>query len=68
MWRSLAGLAGAPDRESVEAVASLGERCLWFSFDASSSEWFCRIAWDVCFIAIRPDGMSLAVLAATDTD
>jgi uncharacterized protein (TIGR02996 family) len=67
MWRSLAGLVGAASSESVEAVAALAERCTWLAFDAES-DWFYHVAWDFGLVAIRPDGMSLAVLAAADTD
>jgi uncharacterized protein (TIGR02996 family) len=66
-WRSLAGLAGASADATVEEVAGLARRCTWASFDASS-EWFFNVAWDVGLLAVRPDGQSLAVLAATDTD
>jgi uncharacterized protein (TIGR02996 family) len=65
-WESLAGLAGAPD-DDVEAVADLAGRCLWVCF-AAASGWYEQVAWDVGLLAVRPDGMSLAVLAATDTD
>jgi uncharacterized protein (TIGR02996 family) len=66
-WHSLAGLAGASDKESVQSIAAAVERCMWFSFDAAS-EWFYQIAWDLGLMVIRQDGMSLAVLAASDTD
>jgi hypothetical protein len=29
---------------------------------------FYQVAWDLGLAAVRPDGRSLAVLAATDTD
>jgi uncharacterized protein (TIGR02996 family) len=65
-WASLAGLVGA-DTDDVETVAGLASRCLWVSFEAAS-EWFYDVAWDVGLLVVRPDGRSLAVLAATDTD
>jgi uncharacterized protein (TIGR02996 family) len=66
-WESLAGLAGAPPGAGVEAVAEVARRCLWVEFDADSG-WFDHIAWDLGLLAVRPDGRSLAVLAATDAD
>jgi uncharacterized protein (TIGR02996 family) len=66
-WRSLGGLVGATAGESIECIAALAHGCLWASFDASS-EWFCDVAWDYGLLAVRPDGLSLAVLAATDED
>jgi uncharacterized protein (TIGR02996 family) len=66
-WRSLSGLAGAVAADGVEAVASLAGRCTWVLFHARSG-WFFEIAWDLGVLALRPDGRSLAALAATDTD
>jgi hypothetical protein len=66
-WRSVAGLAGAPEGEGVDAVAERAGRCAWVSFHAASG-WFYDIAWDLGILALRPDGRSIAVLAATDTD
>jgi uncharacterized protein (TIGR02996 family) len=66
-WRSLAGLAGAPNDENIEEVAAVAERCVWASF-MQASGWFYQVAWDIGLVAVRADGMSLAVLAATDTD
>jgi uncharacterized protein (TIGR02996 family) len=67
MWRSIAALAGAAPSEDIEIVARLAERCVWVYFDAAS-DWFHQLAWDLGVMALRPDGMSLAVLAATDED
>jgi uncharacterized protein (TIGR02996 family) len=66
-WQSMAGLAGAPNEELIEEVAGVARRCSWVSYHATSG-WFCNIAWDLGLVCVRPDGMSLAVLAATDTD
>jgi uncharacterized protein (TIGR02996 family) len=65
-WHSLAGLVGATG-DDVEAAADLADRCLWVSFGAASG-WFYQVTWDVGLLAVRPDGRSVAVLAATDTD
>jgi hypothetical protein len=66
-WRSigaLAGLSGDADTASVQRVA-LG--CSWRYFEAPTP-WFRQVAWDFGIAALRPDGRTLAVLAATDTD
>jgi hypothetical protein len=65
-WRSLGGLVGASSEESIESAASLVRRCLWVAFEAKS-EWFTNVV-DLGLVAVRPDGLSLAVLAATDED
>ena len=66
-WRSLAALAGAAEDAGPEEVAALAEQCSWYHFDAGS-EWYSHVFWDIGLVAVRPDGGSLAVLAATDTD
>jgi Family of unknown function (DUF6183) len=66
-WKSLGGLAGATNRQTIESIEVLAKRCTWVSF-VCDSEWFYHVAWDLALLAIRPDGRSLAVLAATDTD
>jgi hypothetical protein len=50
----------------VEAVAAAAERCRWAYFDAASW-WLEHVGWDIGLVVVRPDGLSLAVLAATDT-
>jgi hypothetical protein len=67
MWQSLAGLAGAPPGAGLEEVAAVARSCLWLEFWAATP-WFYGVAWDLGLVAVRPDGLSLAVLAATDTD
>lgn len=66
-WRSLAALVGAPDGAAPEEVTALAQQCAWYRFDAGS-EWYTHVFWDIGLVAVRPDGRSLAVLAATDTD
>ena len=66
-WQSLAGLTRSPQGQSVEEVAALVQRCSWASFETDGG-WFYQIAWDLGLVALLPDGMSLTVLAATDTD
>jgi hypothetical protein len=66
-WQSLAGLVGARDDASVETIAALAKQCTWWEFTAEN-DWFFQVAWDLGLLALRPQGRSLAVLAATDTD
>ena len=82
-WQSLAGLTGAaapdtgagpgaglPGIDSVAgidgaAAAASAARYLIFS---ARSRWYRQVAWDIGIAALRPDGRTLAVLTATDTD
>jgi hypothetical protein len=66
-WRSVAGLAGAPDDATFPQVVALAASCGWYSF-AGATTWFDRVAWDIGLAVLTPDGRGLAVLAATDTD
>lgn len=66
-WRSLAGLCGAPEGASAEEVEARASECAWYAFDAPT-DWFEQVAWDIGLVAVSPDGLELAVLAATDTD
>ncbi len=66
-WRSAGALAGSDSSASVEDTAALAGACAW-SFCIAKSEWFYDVAWDLGLLALRPDGRTLAVLAATDTD
>jgi len=63
----MAGLVGAPEDQNVEQLSTRAIQSEWLFFDAKT-DWFHQVAWDFGLIALRPDGMSLAVLAATDTD
>ncbi len=65
-WTTLAGLAGAPGGASIEKVDELAEACTFLSYDGT--EWFRGVAWDVGLVALRPDGKSVAAVAATDAD
>jgi hypothetical protein len=64
-WTSLGALTAAQPPAGVEPVLQAAHGCEWFSFDC---DWFQHIAWDVGVAALRPDGRTFAVLAATDTD
>ena len=66
-WQSLAGLVGAPDDASIEAVAHQAHETAFFFFAAQSS-WLFGLGEEFALFALRADGRSLAVLAATDND
>ncbi len=65
-WRSLGALAGVAPSASAEVALEIARKCQWLSFFAPG--WFQDVAWDLGLAALRPDGVSIAVLAATDTD
>ena len=64
-WTSLGGLAGASG--DLDAVAAVARRCAYLTFRAPGP-WFHDIAWDLGLLALRADGRSAAVLAATDAE
>jgi hypothetical protein len=64
-WRSLAAMSGS-SATSWEGVVADASRCEWLEFWARP--WWEDVAWDLGLAALRPDGQSMAVLAATDTD
>lgn len=66
-WQSAGTLAGAATNASIGQVASFISDCAWFSCRTKAG-WFYDVAWDVGLLALRPDGRTLAALAATDTD
>ena len=68
-WQSLGALSGvaspqAPDFAAIEREA---RRCRWTFFRAPSP-WFDGVVSDYALAAVRPDALSIAVLAATDSD
>lgn len=65
MWKSISGMVGVD--ASIAEIAAEAEQCRWFTFDTASG-WFYHVAWDLGIIALRPDGQTVALLAATDTD
>ncbi|MFF1414076.1 DUF6183 family protein [Streptomyces sp. NPDC058289] len=66
-WRSLAGLCGLPFHTSAAEVEREAEQYTWFHFQ-TDSEFFHQDGDDYGIAALSPDGLRLAVLAATDTD
>jgi uncharacterized protein (TIGR02996 family) len=65
-WQSFGWLAGCDPAAGVEAIAAKAGLCDWFTF--GGTEWFNEIAWDLGMICLRPDGESVAALAASDVD
>jgi hypothetical protein len=65
-WESVAALTACSEID-IDQVSEHAGRCSWFSFWTSAG-WFYDVAWDIGLAVLRPDGRSLAVFAATDTD
>lgn len=63
-WTSFAALVGADGAPSEVDRVAANTHFLMFG----GTEFFFDVAWDLGVAAIRPDGASVAVLAATDTD
>jgi hypothetical protein len=63
-WKSLSGLCGAAQAASVEEINTICEQSQWFSFGADGT-WFYASLWGLGLIALRPDGKTLALFAAT---
>ncbi|MEW2359640.1 DUF6183 family protein [Spirillospora sp. NPDC029432] len=65
-WESLAALAGA-DGGGTSAVERAADRCAWLFY---TSGWHLQVhpSMDVGIAVLRPDGRTVAVLAATDSD
>ncbi|MFE7588813.1 DUF6183 family protein [Kitasatospora sp. NPDC057512] len=67
-WRSLAALTGTPADAPITRIADRVRQTTWFRLGTASTPWFHNVAWDLALAALHPDGQTLAVLAATDTD
>jgi len=66
-WTSLGALVGAPEGAAVDAIDALASSSAFLTFRAPGP-WFHDVAWDLGVLALRPDGRSVAVLAATDNE
>lgn len=69
-WTSFAALVGAPahglvDARALDALEARAAACVYLSF-RTPGPWFHDVAWDLGILALREDGKSVAVLAATD--
>lgn len=66
-WRSFAALADT-EATALDEIAARANTCRgWWEFEATN-DWFARITLDLGIVTLRPDGATLAVLAATDVD
>ncbi len=66
-WTSLGAMVDAPvDAPLVETDVRAGA-CAFLMFGGPGGFWH-DVAWDIGALAVREDGASVAVLAATDTD
>ncbi|HVH42814.1 MAG TPA: DUF6183 family protein [Labilithrix sp.] len=66
-WTSLGALVGAPEGADVLTIDKLATTSAFLTFRAGGP-WFYDVAWDLGALALRPDGRTVAVLAATDTE
>lgn len=66
-WTSLGALVGADADAEPGAIEAIARRATFLTFRAPGP-WFYDVAWDVGALALRPDGKTVAVLAATDND
>lgn len=66
-WTSLGALVGEGAGAAVAAIDAASSKCAFLTFRAPGP-WFHDVAWDFGAVALRPDGRSVAVLAATDKD
>ena len=66
-WVSLAALIDAKPDATLAELDALAPSAQFLMFGASG-EWWNDVAWDLGVLAVRQDGASVAVLAATDAD
>ncbi len=69
-WTSFGALVGEPahglvDARALDALEARSAACVYLSF-RTPGPWFHDVAWDLGILALRDDGKSVAVLAATD--
>ncbi len=65
-WQSIGALCGCDADADVPTIAAVAQQCEWFEF--GGTEWFYQITPDLGLICVRPDRLTVALLAATDTD
>lgn len=66
-FTSLAALSGESEDATADAIDATASQCAFLTFRAPGP-WFHDVAWDFGALALRRDGKSVAVLAATDKD
>ncbi|MBA4190234.1 MAG: hypothetical protein C0467_19790 [Planctomycetaceae bacterium] len=65
-WQSFGWLAGCVPTAEPETIAAQAWQCEWFTF--RGTPWFNYMIGDLGLICLRPDRLSVAILAATDVD
>ena len=65
-WTSLGALVGLPATATIEQIAAAAQKSSFALF--SGTAFFSDEAWDLGVVALRADGTTVAVLAATDTN
>jgi hypothetical protein len=74
MWQSLAALVGCMSEANYDAALEWVRACrAWWVFEVTEviediPYWFHRAGWNMGIVVLRPEGDSIALLAATDTD
>jgi hypothetical protein len=66
-WVSLAALIDGPEGATPFELDTLAPSARFLTFGAPGG-WWSDVAWDIGVLAVRLDGASVAVLAATDAD
>jgi hypothetical protein len=67
-WRSLGALCNVPVAGTLGLVRDRASRAWFTTFASRSSRWFDHVCIDVGLTCVRPEGRSMMVLAATDSD
>jgi hypothetical protein len=67
-WRTLGALCNVPVAGPLALVRDRAARAWFTTFGAESSTWFYHVCIDVGLTCVRPEGRSMIVLAATDSD
>jgi hypothetical protein len=65
-WSAFGALVGAPPDATPDRIDEIAAEAAFLSYGGTA--FFHDVAWDIGLLCLRPDGMSVAVLAATDTD
>lgn len=65
-WQTFGALVGCAPTATADEIMTEAVRCEWLSF--GGTDWFYQLPPDIGLICVRPDRLSVALLAATDTD
>jgi hypothetical protein len=66
-WTTLGALVGAGETADVATIDGLAAASTFLVFRATGP-WFHDVAWDLGAVALRPDGCTVAAIAATDME